>query len=82
MIILEHLAAGGPMTPKEIAVRSGLAPRTVTYALRELIECKLCRKVPNLADMRKPLYHVNVQKVQELERALEATKIQARQFMK
>ncbi len=70
------------MTPKQIAAESGLAPRTVTYALRELLEAKLCRKVPNFKDMRMPLYHADEQRVKEIRRNLETWKMQARQFMR
>jgi DNA-binding MarR family transcriptional regulator len=60
LVVLEKLAKDGPLYPKEISDQVGLAPRTVTLALRNLLKLDLCKKVPNFADMRKPLYHADV----------------------
>ncbi|MGV9169167.1 MAG: winged helix-turn-helix domain-containing protein [Promethearchaeia archaeon] len=55
-IILEGLAEEGPMSPKEISDNLSIPLRTLTYNLRKLREKKLCRRIPNLQDMRSPLY--------------------------
>jgi hypothetical protein len=68
IIVLGKLANDGPMCPQEIADKSGLAMRTVTLALKTLQSGNFCRKVPNLMDMRKPLYHADYQKIIELQR--------------
>ena len=68
LIVLDKLSSEGPMCPAEIAEKSGLAMRTVTLALKTLQSGRLCRKVPNLLDMRKPLYHTNPEKIQEIQR--------------
>jgi len=68
LIVLEQLSTVGPMYPAEIAEKSGLAMRTVTLALKTLQSGHLCRKVPNLMDMRKPIYHIDQEKVNELQR--------------
>ena len=68
LIVLDQLSTEGPMYPAEIAEKSGLAMRTVTLALKTLQSGHLCRKVPNLLDMRKPMYHIDQEKVIELQR--------------
>jgi DNA-binding MarR family transcriptional regulator len=55
-MVLEGLTAEGPQTPRDLSKGLKLAPRTVTYALQRLLRVSLCRKVPNLCDMRQPLY--------------------------
>ena len=65
LIVLGHLSKNGPMTPKDIGIQAGLAPRTVSFALRKLIKKGLCRKVPNLIDMRKPLYYTDIKRIEE-----------------
>jgi len=76
LIVLDHLANTGPMYPNEIIEKSGLSPRSVTYALRELLKFKLCRKLPNLSDMRKPLYKVDQDRIREIERQIEVARAQ------
>ena len=71
LIVLDKLTIEGPMCPAEIAKKGGLAMRTVTLALKTLQSSQLCRKVPNLLDMRKPLYHADHEKVRELQRNVE-----------
>jgi len=66
LLVLEGLTVSGPMSPKDISEKTKLAPRTVSFALRRLLGWRLCRKVPNLSDMRQPLYLAN----QEMARAL------------
>ena len=66
IIILSKLAKDGPMTPKAISQEVNLAPRTVSFALQKLINHKLCRKIPNLRDMRQPLYLADIERTREL----------------
>ena len=65
-IVLARLTVEGPMTPKDISDRVDLAPRSVSFALRKLMKEDLCRKVPNLTDMRCPFYRSNMERVREL----------------
>ena len=67
ILVLGSLAAEGPMTPKTIIEKVGLAPRTISFALRTLVREQVIRKTPNLADMRQPLYHINMERVKELQ---------------
>lgn len=66
LLVLDKLDKDGPMSPQDLAESSGLAMRTVTLALKTLLSGKLCRRIPNLMDMRKPLYHADPEKVREL----------------
>jgi DNA-binding MarR family transcriptional regulator len=66
MKILGTLANDGPMCPLEISERLNMAPRTVSFALKELVRRQLLRRVPNLLDMRRPMYHVNMELAREL----------------
>lgn len=65
-VVLAKLTKDGPMTPKQIGQKVGLAPRTVTLALKKLVEEKICKRVSNLQDMRQPFYRVDMDKVREL----------------
>ena len=67
ILVLGSLVAEGPMTPKTIIEKVGLAPRTISFALRTLVRERVIRKTPNLADMRQPLYHINMERVKELQ---------------
>lgn len=67
ILVLGSLAAEGPMTPKTIIEKVGLAPRTISFALRTLIREQVIRKTPNLADMRQPIYHVDMERYKELQ---------------
>ena len=66
IIVLDKLTHDGPLTPKDISTRVDLAPRTVSFALRKLMGHKLCRKIPNLQDMRQPLYLADAERAKEL----------------
>lgn len=59
VIVLRHLVKQGPMCPVDICESARLAPRTVSHALKRLLDDNLCKKVPNLQDMRRPLYTPN-----------------------
>ena len=58
--ILSALICDGPMCPKELSAKLDMAPRTVSFALRTLLREKILRRIPNLHDMRRPKYHVNM----------------------
>ena len=66
VIVLDRLTDEGPMTPKDLTKKVDLAPRTVSVALRKLLGQKLCKKIPNLRDMRQPLYLADAEKAREL----------------
>lgn len=54
--VLKHLVKKGPMCPVDICQTASLAPRTVSHALKRLLDDELCKRIPNLEDMRRPLY--------------------------
>jgi len=60
LAILGALINHGPMCPLEISEKLDMAPRTVSFALRKLLGRQLLRKIPNLHDMRRPKYHVDM----------------------
>lgn len=68
LLVLDKLDRAGPMSPQDLAKSSGLAMRTVTLALKTLLTGKFARRIPNLSDMRKPLYHADPQKMLEIRR--------------
>ena len=75
ILVLSSLTTEGPMTPKAIIERVGLAPRTISFALRTLVRERFIRKIPNLADMRQPIYHVDMDRVKELQHRFESGQI-------
>jgi DNA-binding MarR family transcriptional regulator len=79
IIVLDKLEHQGPMTPKDISREVSLAPRTVSFALGKLIRQNLCKKIPNLRDMRQPLYLVNEEKAKEIRVRFESV---FKQFLK
>lgn len=64
--ILSALITDGPMCPKEISTKLDMAPRTVSFALRKLMSEQILRRIPNLNDMRRPKYHVNLEMAKQL----------------
>ncbi len=56
LIVLDKLATKGPMTPKQIRSEVTLSPRSVSDALRRLTDKQICKRTPNLLDMRQPIY--------------------------
>lgn len=66
IIVLDRLTSEGPLTPKAISNRVDLAPRTVSFALRKLMGQQLCKKIPNLSDMRQPLYAADLERAKAL----------------
>lgn len=77
LIVLDHLASDGPMAPRDISRKYDVPLRTVTFALKKLMRLKLLRKVPNLLDMRRPLYHIDRETLVELGHKIEMVRIQA-----
>ncbi|MBN2228332.1 MAG: MarR family transcriptional regulator [Candidatus Thorarchaeota archaeon] len=71
LLILDHLAIHGPMAPRDLSRESKIPLRTVTFALQKLIRQKLLRKVPNLMDMRKQVYHADIERIHELQNEIE-----------
>lgn len=82
LIVLDKLDKEGPMSPQDLAKSSGLAMRTVTLALKTLLTGKFCRRTPNLLDMRKPLYHIDREKVRELHHNVEIIKAMAHMHLR
>jgi DNA-binding MarR family transcriptional regulator len=66
MLILGALAHDGPMCPIEISEKLNMAPRTVSFALKQLLKRQLLHRVPNLLDMRRPMYHVNMELAKDM----------------
>jgi DNA-binding MarR family transcriptional regulator len=66
LAVLRTLRKKGPMAPKDISKSAELPLRTVSFALRKLLRWDVCRKIPNLADMRRPLYHADPEKAREI----------------
>ncbi|MGY5875504.1 MAG: MarR family transcriptional regulator [Candidatus Thorarchaeota archaeon] len=66
LVVLHELFTKGPMTPKQIRGTVELSPRTVTDALRRLTANRLCQRIPNLNDMRQPLYYADPSKMREM----------------
>lgn len=64
--ILSALIIDGPMCPKEISAKLEMAPRTVSFVLRKLLSEKILNRIPNLNDMRRPMYHVNFDVAKQL----------------
>jgi DNA-binding MarR family transcriptional regulator len=64
--ILSALICDGPMCPKELSVKLDMAPRTVSFALKKLLSEKILSRIPNLLDMRRPKYHVNMEQAKLL----------------
>ncbi|TFG31507.1 MarR family transcriptional regulator [Candidatus Thorarchaeota archaeon] len=64
--ILGVLINHGPMCPLEISEKLDMAPRTVSFALRKLLGRQLLRKIPNLHDMRRPKYHVDMDAAKDI----------------
>ncbi len=71
LIVLDHITEHGPMAPRDLSRRSKIPLRTVTFALQKLVNQRLLRKMPNLLDMRKPLYHANMDRIREVEVEIE-----------
>ena len=66
LVVLRILRNNGPMAPKDISKSAELPLRTVSFALRKLLRWQVCRKIPNLTDMRRPLYHIDQEKARDI----------------
>lgn len=77
IVILDHIEEHGPMAPRDLSRNSRIPLRTVTFALKKLVKQRLLRKVPNFMDMRKPLYHVNAERFQEVQKEIDRLRILA-----
>jgi len=64
LIVLQSLTKKGPLSPRAISQEANVPLRTVTFALDRLVNKQICQKVPNLSDMRRTLYSVNLDKAQ------------------
>lgn len=77
IVVLYQLTEEGPMSPKAITDTLDISPRTVSFALKFLLTLKLCRKVPNLTDMRQPLYVADKDRARELTMDLQRARAEA-----
>jgi DNA-binding MarR family transcriptional regulator len=77
LIVLDHIEEHGPMAPRDLSRKSQIPLRTVTFALQKLVKQRLLCKVPNFMDMRKPLYHPNVDRIKEVEADIDRLRIEA-----
>lgn len=64
LVILQFLTKKGPMPPRAISKEAKVPLRTVTFALDRLVDTEICQKIPNLGDMRRTLYTVDMEKAQ------------------
>jgi DNA-binding MarR family transcriptional regulator len=64
LVILQFLTKRGPLPPRVISKEARVPLRTVTFALDRLVDTEICHKIPNLGDMRRTLYSVNIDKAQ------------------
>ncbi len=65
-VVLHSLATIGPMSPKEISRKSELPLRTVSFAIRRLTKWHLLKRIPNLQDMRQPLYNIESDEIRKI----------------
>jgi len=63
LVVLQSLTMKGPLSPRAISQETNV-PLSVTFALDRLVNKQICQKVPNLTDMRRTLYSVNLDKAQ------------------
>ena len=76
LVVLDHITADGPLAPREISRKFDVPLRTVTFALKKLMKLDLLRKTANLADMRKPQYRTNQEKIRELHDVIDLLRVQ------
>lgn len=55
--VLKKIRELGKVLSSDLASKTRLAPRTVNFAVRELLRRGLIKKCPNLADMRTVWYY-------------------------
>ncbi|MFX1520795.1 MAG: MarR family transcriptional regulator [Promethearchaeota archaeon] len=56
--VYDLIKENGPITAKDIQNGCKLAPRTVRYALKILLDAQLIQRLPNLKDMRQNVYRI------------------------
>jgi DNA-binding MarR family transcriptional regulator len=66
IVVLQNLRHRGPMSPNDISTGTKLPRRTVSFALKMLLEFRLIKRIPNLMDMRRPLYVTNLEAARNL----------------
>ncbi len=76
LVVLDHITAEGPLAPREISNRFNLPLRTVSFALKKLMNLNLLFKTPNLMDMRKPQYRTNSERVREMHEVIDLLRAQ------
>ncbi len=64
--VLQTLTARGPLSPKDISRWAKVPIRTVNFAIKKLRKKGLIRRIPNLQDMRSPLYCTNLDGAREI----------------
>jgi DNA-binding MarR family transcriptional regulator len=64
--VLEGLRAKGPMSPKDISRWTKVPIRTVNFAIQKLKKKGLIRRIPNLQDMRSPLYCTDLEAAKQI----------------
>ncbi|MFX1518612.1 MAG: winged helix-turn-helix domain-containing protein [Promethearchaeota archaeon] len=57
-VVYDLLRKNGPLTAKDILRQCDLAPRTVRYALKKLLDARMIKRLPNLNDMRQNVYQL------------------------
>ena len=62
LVVLQFLTKRGPLPPRVISREAKVPLRTVTFALDRLVDTEICQKIPNLGDMRRTLYSVDIYK--------------------
>ena len=82
LIVLNELQTKGPMTPKQLRGQVTLSPRSVSDALRRLTSKSLAKRIPNLHDMRQPIYSTNPEKIRELKINFDDIRAMTRVYMK
>ncbi|MHA2084858.1 MAG: MarR family transcriptional regulator [Candidatus Thorarchaeota archaeon] len=81
LIVLHKLTTKGPMTPKQIRGEVNMSQRTISTALRRLTDDRLCRRMPNLQDMRQPLYYADVERIKELQISFDQERILRKTYL-
>ena len=79
--VLECLRARGPLSPKDISRWAKVPIRTVNFAIKKLRKKGLVRRIPNLQDMRSPLYCTDLEAAKEIVTTHGAESIIACQLM-
>ena len=80
--MLDKLDSKGPMTPKQIRSEVTLSPRSVSDALRRLTDKQICKRTPNLLDMRQPIYSTDPAKIREMKINFDDIRAMTRIYMK